>query len=88
MRALKFRATVKKNTNVLQHIAGYLKNHLDSQEKAYVQEVIKDYYDSLIPLIVPVSLLKHFVDKYDIEYIKNQYYLKPHPKELMLRNHV
>jgi uncharacterized protein YbgA (DUF1722 family) len=88
MRALKFKATVKKNTNVLQHIAGFLKNFLSDSEKADIHEAIVDYHRSLVPLIVPITLLRHFVYKHNIEYIQNQYYLNPHPKELMLRNHV
>lgn len=88
MRTLKFNATVKKNTNVLQHIVGFLKDHLLDSEKKDINEAISNYHDSLIPLIVPITLLRHFVFKYQIEYIQNQYYLNPHPKELMLRNHV
>jgi len=86
--ALKFRTTVRKNSNVLQHIAGFLKKHITKSEKAEIQEAIDDYHNELTPLIVPLTLLKHFINKYDIEYIRNQYYLNPHPKELMLRNHI
>lgn len=88
MRALKFKATAKKNTNVLQHIAGFLKKNLSDSEKRDVHESITDYHSSLVPLIVPITLIRHFVNKYEIKYIQNQYYLNPHPKELMLRNHV
>jgi uncharacterized protein YbgA (DUF1722 family) len=88
MRALKYQATAKKNTNVLQHIAGFLKNHLSDGEKRDVHEAIADYHRSLAPLIVPITLLRHFVNKHGITYIQNQHYLNPHPKELMLRNHV
>jgi uncharacterized protein YbgA (DUF1722 family) len=88
MEALTLLATVKKNTNVLQHIAGYFKNNLTSGEKQELVEMIGNYHASLIPLIVPVSLLQHFVRKYDSSYLKQQYYLNPHPIELMLRNHV
>ncbi|UCC44624.1 MAG: DUF1722 domain-containing protein [Candidatus Zixiibacteriota bacterium] len=88
MQALKYRATVKKNTNVLQHITGFLRGHLSASEKGDIRQVIDDYHRSLVPLIVPITLLKHFVNKLNIEYIQNQYYLNPHPKELMLRNHV
>ncbi|MFH2050325.1 MAG: DUF1722 domain-containing protein, partial [bacterium] len=88
MQALKFKSTFKKNTNVLQHVAGFLKKKLTKTEKADVQEAIADYHNSLVPLIVPITLIKHFINKYDVEYIKDQYYLNPHPKELMLRNHV
>ncbi len=88
MQALKFKATVRKNTNVLQHIAGFLKDRLTPLEKNDLIAAIEDYRTSLVPLIVPITLLRHFVRKYQIEYIDNQYYLNPHPKELMLRNHV
>ena len=88
MRGLRIEATVKKNRNVLEHIAGFLKTRLSEKEKRDIHEAISDYHKMLIPLIVPVTLLRHFVNKYDIEYIGSQYYLNPHPKELMLRNHV
>ena len=88
MQALRLKLTVKKNTNVLQHIAGFLKNKLTKSEKSDIHAAITDYHNSFVPLIVPITLLKHFINKYEIEYIKNQYYLNPHPKELMLRNHV
>ena len=85
---LQFLATVKKNTNVLQHIAGYFKQWLSSDEKQELQDVITNYHRELVPLIVPIILLQHYVRKYDIEYLKQQAYLNPHPLELMLRNHV
>jgi len=88
MEALKLRATVKKNVNVLQHILGCLKKHLDTKEKEDILRIIKDYHQELVPLIVPITLLRHYIDKFEIEHIQNQYYLQPHPKELMLRNHV
>lgn len=86
--ALSLHATVKKNSNVLSHIMGYFKKQLDSGEKAELLEIIQSYRDSLIPLIVPVTLLKHYVTKYRQEYLAGQSYLNPHPLELMLRNHV
>ena len=88
MEGLKLAATVKKNTNVLLHIVGYFKDNLSSDEKAELIEVIENYHKELIPLIVPISLLNHYVRKYDETYLKKQYYLNPHPVELMLRNHV
>jgi uncharacterized protein YbgA (DUF1722 family)/uncharacterized protein YbbK (DUF523 family) len=88
MDGLIFLTTVKKNTNVLQHMAGYFKELLSKDEKRELQEVIEQYHSELVPLIVPITLLKHFVRKYDVEYLKRQYYLNPHPLELMLRNHV
>lgn len=88
MTALKLHATVKKNVNVLQHIMGYFKKQLSSDEKQELLEVIGNYHKGLIPLIVPITLVNHFVRKYNEPYLKRQYYLNPHPVELMLRNHV
>ncbi len=88
MEGLKLKATVRKNTNVLQHIFGYFKKQLTAAEKQEMLDVIEQYYKRLIPLIVPVTLLKHYITKYDEPYLKRQHYLNPHPAELMLRNHV
>jgi uncharacterized protein YbgA (DUF1722 family)/uncharacterized protein YbbK (DUF523 family) len=88
MEGLKLIATVKKNTNVLMHIMGYFKKNLSSDEKAEILEIIDNYHMGLIPLVVPVTLLNHYVRKFDVSYLKRQHYLNPHPVELMLRNHV
>ena len=88
MKALRHHATARKNTDVLQHIAGYFKKQLTGVEKGELQEVIEDYHRRLVPLIVPVTLLKHYVKKYAEEYLAQQVYLNPTPQELMLRNHV
>jgi len=84
---LRLIATVKKNTNVLLHAAGYFKKLLSADEKKELLEVIENYHRGYIPLIVPVVLIKHYVRKFDEPYLKKQYYLNPHPLELMLRNH-
>ena len=88
MEALRLKATVKKHTNVLQHMMGYFKKQLTADEKQELLELIKDYYDGLIPLIVPITLFKHFVRKYKQPYLQDQVYLSPHPIELKLRNHI
>lgn len=88
MHGLQLIATVKKNTNVLMHITGHFKKHLSSDEKQELLEVIDNYHKGLIPLIVPITLIRHYVRKFDETYLKKQYYLNPHPLELMLRNHV
>lgn len=88
MNGLARHATVSKNTNVLQHIMGYFKKELSAAEKGELLEVIGRYHDRLVPLIVPLTLLKHYVAKYDKTYLQGQIYLEPHPAELMLRNHV
>ncbi len=88
MKGLRLKTTVAKHVNVLQHILGYFKNQLSADEKQEVLQVIQDYRSGLIPLIVPITLLNHFVRKYDQPYLRQQVYLNPHPLELQLRNHV
>jgi uncharacterized protein YbgA (DUF1722 family)/uncharacterized protein YbbK (DUF523 family) len=88
MQGLKLHATVKKNVNVLLHIAGYLKRLASDAERHDIQAAIADYHQGYTPLIVPITLIRHFVNRYEVAYIQNQVYLNPHPKELMLRNHV
>jgi len=88
MEGLQLLATPKKNTNVLQHMAGYFKDEISAEEKKELLEVIVSYHDGLVPLIVPITLLKHYVRKYKDAYLSRQVYLNPHPLELMLRNHV
>lgn len=88
MEGLQLLATPKKNTNVLQHMAGYFKDRLSADEKKELLEVITNYHDALVPLIVPITLLQHYVRKYKEGYLSRQFFLNPHPLELMLRNHV
>jgi len=88
MDALRLQATVKKHTNVLQHMMGYFKKQLTQDEKQELLEVIGDYHQGLLPLVVPLTLLKHYVRKYEQPYLREQVYLSPHPVELKLRNHV
>lgn len=88
MEGLQLLATPKKNTNVLQHMAGYFKDKISAEEKKELLEVIVSYHDGLVPLIVPITLLKHYVRKYKEAYLSRQVYLNLHPLELMLRNHV
>jgi uncharacterized protein YbgA (DUF1722 family)/uncharacterized protein YbbK (DUF523 family) len=87
MEGLKLIATTKKNTNVLHHILGYFKKQLQPDEKQELLGIIEEYHSGFIPLIVPVTLIRHYVRKYDEPYLKRQVYLNPHPAELMLRNH-
>ena len=88
MEALRLKTTCKKNVNVLLHVMGYFKKNLSSAEKEELLQIINNYRQEYIPLIVPVTLLNHFVRKYDQAYLQSQYYLDPHPLELKLRNHV
>jgi len=88
MEALRMKSTVKKNTNVLMHILGYFKKQLVSDEKQELPEIIDQYRNGYLPLIVPVTLINHFVRKYKQPYLREQTYLNPHPIALQLRNHV
>lgn len=88
MEAMAVLTTPKKNYNVLLHILGFLKDNLPPDDKASVLAVCDDYLRGLVPLVAPLTLIRHFVTKHGIGYILDQTYLHPHPKELMLRNHV
>lgn len=87
MAALGLKATVKKHTNVLQHMLGYFKKNLTADEKQEMLEVLNDYGKGHVPLIVPITLLNHYVRKYGQPYLQQQVYLRPHPIALKLRNH-
>ncbi len=88
MAALTTMATPRRHANVLQHMVGYFKDRLDRTSKAELLAAIEDYRGGLVPLIVPITLLRHHVRVHDVSYLAGQLYLDPHPKELMLRNHV
>jgi uncharacterized protein YbgA (DUF1722 family)/uncharacterized protein YbbK (DUF523 family) len=87
MQAMKLKTTIKKNTNVIQHIMGYFKKQLSKDEKQEILEIIGNYRNEDVPLIVPITLMNHYVRKYEEHYLSRQFYLKPHPIELHLRNH-
>jgi len=82
------KAMPKRHVNVMQHALGYLKKVLEPAEKQELLQLIEDYRAGLVPLVVPITLLRHHVHHHDITYLKGQLYLEPHPKELMLRNRV
>ena len=88
MSAMKKIATVKKNTNILQHMLGYFKKQLEGSSRSELLAHIEDYRRGLVPLVVPLTLIRHYVRVLDVEYLRDQVYLNPHPKELRLRNHV
>ena len=88
MRALGAIATAKRQVNVLLHILGYFRTQLDDDSRRELLSVLEDYRHGLVPLIVPITLVRHYVRRFDVTYLRGQIYLEPHPKELMLRNHV
>ena len=87
LESLRLKTTPKKNANVLYHLMGYFKKDLTADEKQELLDIIDHYRRGDLPLIVPITLVNHYVRKYDQAYLKEQYYLHPHPLELQLRNH-
>jgi uncharacterized protein YbgA (DUF1722 family)/uncharacterized protein YbbK (DUF523 family) len=88
MQALAVRATPRRHVNVLEHCMGYFRERLDAGARAALAHQIADYRAGLVPLVVPLTLIRHYVARLEVEYLAGQVYLEPHPKELMLRNHV
>jgi len=87
MAALRAPATRGRHANVLEHMAGYFKDRLGAAEKAELRETVADYRRGLVPLVVPLTLVRHHLRVHGAPYLDGQAYLEPHPKELMLRNH-
>jgi uncharacterized protein YbgA (DUF1722 family) len=88
MEALAQRATPRRHVNVLHHCLGFFRKRLDAASRAEMLELVEDYRAGLVPLVVPVTLVRHHASRLGVEYLTGQVYLEPHPKELMLRNHV
>ena len=86
MKALKRCATRRTHTNVLQHLSGYLKKSISSADKQEIQQIIGQYLQGIVPLVVPLTLLKHHFRQHPDPYISRQVYLQPHPENLGLRN--
>ena len=79
-------ASRKNHANVLKHIQGYLKRDLDSGDRQELEQTIEQYREGYLPLIVPITLLRHHFRKYPDEYIDQSWYMRPHPQEMMLHN--
>ena len=88
MQALSVPATARKHANVLEHMMGYFSPQIESAERAELVEIIREYRRGLLPLVVPITLIRHYTKKIHVDYLLNQVYLDPDPRELMLRNHV
>ncbi|MNF96440.1 hypothetical protein D3C84_792310 [compost metagenome] len=86
MAALKQCATRRTHSNTLQHLSGYLKRVLSGDEKQEMQQLIAQYRDGIVPLVVPLTLLKHHLRRHPDDYLATQVYLQPHPENLSLRN--
>ena len=86
MTGLKQPATRKRHTNVLMHVMGFFKNQLSGDDKQEMLELLEAYRLGQLPLIVPITMLKHHLRRFPHPYIEQQYYMNPYPEELMLRN--
>lgn len=81
-------ATPGRHTNVMTHMLGHFTERLEPVARQELLGVIEDYRRELVPLIAPLTLVRHYVRTLQVDYLLGQSYLDPHPKELMLRNHV
>ncbi len=88
MGALQVLATPRRHVNALQHMIGYFRPQLDTDSRHELLALVEDYRSGAVPLIVPITLIRHYVRRFAVTYLEGQTYLEPHPKELMLRNHV
>ena len=88
MQGLRHVTTPGKQANVLMHIMGFIKNQMTPEDKTEMLDLIEMHQSGLVPVIVPITLMNHFLRRYPHEYIEKQYFLEPHPRELMLRNHI
>jgi uncharacterized protein YbgA (DUF1722 family)/uncharacterized protein YbbK (DUF523 family) len=88
MEGLRVKATPKKHANVLYHLLGYLKKHLDTSDKEEIAACIEAYRQEFVPLVVPLTLLQHHFRRHPTPWVAEQTYMQPYPAELMLRNHV
>ena len=88
MEALAVHATEKSHANVLDHMMGYFSKQLNAAERQELVQLIGEFRRQLIPLIAPITMIRHYTRKFQVAYLQGQLYLEPNPKELMLRNHV
>jgi uncharacterized protein YbgA (DUF1722 family) len=88
MEALGNKATPRRHTNVLHHVLGHFSDRMEAAERTELLTEIDLYRRGIVPLVVPLTLVRHYVRKFRVKYIEDQVYLSPHPRELMLRNHV
>ena len=88
MKTLQVQASLKNHTNVLHHAMGHFKDYIDSPDRQELADCISDYRSGLVPLVVPITLIKHHLRKYPVDWLKKQVYFYPYPPELKLRNSI
>ena len=81
-------ATPGRHSDVMMHALGHLKRLMQAADRDELLAAINDHRRGIVPLVVPITLLRHHVHRHDVGYLKDQTYLEPHPRELALRNHV
>lgn len=86
--AIAKKSSIRRNRNVLEHMAGFFKEHLSTSEKSILHKHIRDYADTIVPLIVPLSTIRLYAQKYETAYLLEQAFLDPYPKALALRSHL
>ncbi|MGO2456766.1 YbgA family protein [Vibrio casei] len=85
MAGLKHVSTHKSHTNTLQHLQGYFKKVLTKEQKQELSSHITHFREGLVPLVVPLTLINHYLKEFPQQYLATQVYLSPYPKELKLR---
>lgn len=88
MTILKKPASGKNHTNVLMHIQGYFRNQLTMRQRGELREVILNYRAGILPILAPMTLLKHYLVEYPDDYLLTQNYFDPYPQDLALRLNV
>jgi uncharacterized protein YbgA (DUF1722 family) len=88
MDALKKPATRRRHANVLEHVLGYFRPRLDADDRREIVDLVNAYRRGHVPLVVPITLLRHHIRRFPDPYLGGQHYLAPHPDELMLRNQI
>jgi uncharacterized protein YbgA (DUF1722 family) len=88
MTALAKRATPRRHVNTLHHMLGHFRDRLDASAKQELLGLVGKYGRGLVPLVVPITPVRHYVRRFGVAYLHGQHYLEPHPRELMLRSHV
>jgi uncharacterized protein YbgA (DUF1722 family) len=86
--AMAVKTTVRRHVNALQHVAGFLKDKIDAGDRKELVETLEAYRRGLVPRVVPQTLILHHLRRAQVPYMDDQYYLSPHPKELVLKYHV
>ena len=81
-------ATRGRHADVMTHIVGHLKKVIDAVDRQELLEAIEEHRRGLVPLVVPITLIRHHLRRHEVPYLRDQVYLDPHPRELALRNHV